>query len=100
MLFIAVIKKANNIIAFKRFLMFLPLLIIVKFPFEIISGVIAGLICKAYFATQMKRKLEGYQNDIIKSHQKIIELEELNAKLERRVKELEEYFSKDSISMN
>ncbi len=80
--------------------MFLSLLAIIKFPFEIISGVIAGLICKVYFGNQMKNKLKGYQNDIIKSHERVRELEDLNDKLEKRLKEHEVKFSKDSISLN
>lgn len=80
--------------------MFFSLLNTVTFPFEVISGVIAGLICKAYFANQMKNKLKGYQNDIIKSHERIIELEDLNNKLEKRLKDMEGQFSKAGISMN
>lgn len=80
--------------------MFFPLLDIIKFPIEVISGIIAGLICKAYFATQMKSKLKGYQDDIIKSQERILELEDLNDKLEKRLKDLEGQFSKDHISLN
>lgn len=80
--------------------MLFPLLNIIQFPFEIISGIIAGLICKAYFATQMKRKIKGYQNDITKSRERIIELEALNEKLIKRLQEMKDYFSKDSINMN
>lgn len=81
-------------------MMFFPLLTVINFPFEIISGVIAGLICKAYFATRMKSKLKTYENDIIKSRERILELEDMNGKLEKRLKDLEGKFSKDSISMN
>ncbi len=80
--------------------MFFALANIIDFPFEVLSGVIAGLICKAYFATQMKSKLRGYQNDIIKSQRRILELEDLNDKLEKRLKDLEGQFSKDGINMN
>lgn len=76
------------------------LLFIMMYPVEIISGIAAGLVCKAYFATRMKSKIKDYQDDIIKSQERIKELEALNEKLEKRLKEMEDYFSKDSISMN
>ncbi len=85
-----------------------PLLnIMLQYTLQILSGIAAGLLCKAYFATRLKSKIKDYQNDIInyqnditKSLEKIIELEALNKKLEKRLKEMENYFSKDSINMN
>lgn len=80
--------------------MFFPLLSVMNFPVEIISGIVAGLLCKAYFATRMKSKIKDYQNDIVNSQEKIIELEALNEKLQKRLKEMEDRFSKDNIIMN
>lgn len=84
----------------QTFLMLFPSLNIIDFPIEVLSGVIAGLICKAYFVTKMKSKLKNYQDDIIKSQERILELEDLNDKLEKRLKDLEGQFSKDRISLN
>jgi hypothetical protein len=66
----------------------------------VLSGVIAGFICKAYFAAKMQNKIKDCQNDLMKSQEKVFELQTLNDNLENRLRELERYFSKDSISMN
>lgn len=66
----------------------------------VLAGIVAGLICKAYFAFQMQGKIKDYQGDIVKSHAKILELEAKNDKLEKRIKELEGSFTKDRIFMN
>lgn len=80
--------------------MFFPSLNIINFPFELASGIIAGLICRAYFFTKMKNKLKRYENDLTKSQERILELEDENDKLEKRLKDVEVHFSKDSINMN
>jgi len=80
--------------------MFFPFLEIKEFPFEIVSGVVAGLICKAYFANRLKSKLMESENQTLKNQERIRELEELNDKLEKRLKDMETLFSKDSISLN
>jgi hypothetical protein len=78
-----------------------PLLdIFVQYSGAVIVGLLVGLLCKAYFARQMHNKIEEYQGDIIKSHSKILSLESINEKLEKRVKELEGQFPKDRIFMN
>lgn len=66
----------------------------------VLSGVIAGLVCKAYYTARMQNKIKCYEDDIIKSREKVFELEELNKKLENRLKDMEAFFSKDRISMN
>lgn len=76
------------------------LLSMMKFPVEIISGIVAGVLYKAYFATRMKSKIKDFQNQIIKSEERIIQLEALNEQLEKRLKEMEDCFSRDSINMN
>ena len=76
--------------------MFSPLLnILMQYAGPVMAGIVVGLICKAYFASQMQGKIKGYQSDIVKSHSKILELEAKNDQLEKRVKELEGTFSKD-----
>jgi cell division protein FtsB len=66
----------------------------------VLSGIVVGLGCKAFFAQQFQGKIRDYQADILKSHTKIHELEARNAELEKRVKELEDYFVLDKLSMN
>ena len=81
--------------------MFSPLLnIVMEYGGPVLAGIVVGLICKAYFASQMQNKIRGYQSDIVKSHSKILELEAYSGKLEKRVKELEGSFTKDRIFMN
>ncbi|HEX8331248.1 MAG TPA: hypothetical protein VF622_01430 [Segetibacter sp.] len=78
-----------------------PLLdIFVQYSGAVIAGLLVGLICKAYFAHQMQSKIEEYQEDIVKSHSRILSLDSINEKLEKRVKELEGQFPKDRIFMN
>lgn len=81
--------------------MFSPILnIVMQYGGPMVVGIVAGLICKAYFAGQMQNKIRGYQSDIVKSHAKILELEAKNGHLEKRIKEIEGNFSKDRIFMN
>ena len=81
--------------------MFSPLLnILMQYGGAVLAGIFAGLICKAFFATQMQRKIREYQCDIVKSHSKILELDAKNGQLEKRIKELEGAFTKDKIFMN
>jgi uncharacterized coiled-coil DUF342 family protein len=65
-----------------------------------LTGIAVGLICKVYFASQMHKKIRGYQGDIVKSHSRILELDAKNDELEKRIKELEGSFIKDRIFMN
>lgn len=80
--------------------MFFPSLNIIIQYYAILSGIVAGLICKAYFAVKAQNKINDCENELMKSQEKIFELKALNDQLEKRIKELESYFSKDSISMN
>lgn len=81
--------------------MFSPLLnIVMEYAGSVLAGIAVGLICKAYFASQMHTKILGYQSDIVKSHARILELDARNDKLEKRIKELEGSFTKDRIFMN
>ena len=81
--------------------MFSPLLnIVMQYGGAVLAGIVVGLICKAYFASQMQSKIRGYQGDIVKSHAKILELEAKNDQLEKQIKELDNSFTKDRIFMN
>ncbi|WP_018611970.1 hypothetical protein [Segetibacter koreensis] len=71
-----------------------------KLPFEIISGIVAGLICKVYFRSVMKNKIKNYENDILENQERIRQLEDLNEKLEKRLKDFESQFLKHGFSMN
>ncbi len=74
--------------------------ILINYYFPVLLGIAAALICKAYFAHKMKKKIKEYENDLMKSQEKIFELEILNKNLQKRLKEMENYFSKDKIIMN
>jgi len=81
--------------------MFSPLLnIVMQYAGGVLTGIVVGLICKAYFATQMQGKIREYQGDIVKSHTKILELEAKNDRLEKRLKEIEGAFTKHRLFMN
>lgn len=81
--------------------MFSPLLnIVMQYGGAFLVGIVTGLLSKAYFASQMQRKIKGYQMEIVKSHSKILELEAKNDQLEKRFLEVEVTFSKDHLFMN
>ena len=70
--------------------MYSPLLNIVwQYAGAVVTGIVVGLIFKAYFASQLQNKIKRYQGEIVKSHAKILELEAINDKLEKRIKEVE-----------
>ena len=78
-----------------------PLLNIVFHTYgPVLSGIVAGLLYRAYFNRQVKSKIKGYQDDILRSNIKVFELEAINERLEKRLKEMEVCFSKDHIIMN
>ena len=78
-----------------------PLLsILMQYAGAVTAGIVVGLIFKVYFASQVHKKIKGYQGEIVRSHSKILSLEEINGKLEKRVKEAERTFAKDRIFMN
>jgi septal ring factor EnvC (AmiA/AmiB activator) len=81
--------------------MYSPLLNIVsQYAGAVLAGLLVGLICKAYFASQMQRKIRDYQGEIVKSHSKILELEATNYRLEKKVKDVETSFSNERLVMN
>ncbi len=78
-----------------------PLLnILMQYAGSVATGVLVGLIFKVYFANQVRKKIRGYQAEIIKSHSKILKLEETNDKLEKWVRDCESNFEKDQLIMN
>ena len=81
--------------------MFSPVLsIVMQYGGPVLAGVLVALICKAYFATQIQKKIHEYEGDILKSHSKILELEAQNDKLQKTIKEAKRVFTKDFIFMN
>ena len=72
----------------------------IQYYAPIVAGVIAGLICRTYFADKMQNKIKKYENNLRKTHEKIVELEAVNENLQMRLKEMENYFSRDKIIMN
>lgn len=81
--------------------MYSPLLnIMFQYGGAVLAGLLVGLVFKAYFASQMQRKIKDYQGQIVKSHSKILELEAINYRLEKKVKEVEAVFAKDRMVMN
>ncbi len=78
-----------------------PLLsIIMEYAGPVAAGILVGLIFKVYFASKIQNKIREYQGEIVKSHSKILKLEELNTKLEKRLKNYEKSFSPDQLIMN
>ncbi len=75
-----------------------PLLnILMQYAGSVVTGVLIGLIFKVYFANQVRKKIRGYQAEIIKSHSKILKLEETNNKLEKWVRDCESNLKRTSI---
>jgi hypothetical protein len=78
-----------------------PLLtIIMEYAGPVAAGILIGLLFRVYFAGRVQKKMREYQGEIIRSHSRILVLEEINGRLEVRVKELEKGFSKDQLFMN
>lgn len=78
-----------------------PLLnIIMQYSGAVSAGIVVSLLCKAFYASQMRTKIRNYQSDIVKSHAKILELEAKSDRLEKRLKEAEGIFNNDRILMN
>lgn len=81
--------------------MYSPLLnIVMQYGGAVLVGIATGLISKAYFLSQLQKKIKGYQMDIVKSHSKILELEAANDKLEKQLNEKESTFSREHLFMN
>jgi uncharacterized membrane protein (DUF106 family) len=81
--------------------MFSPLLnIVMQYGGAVLIGIVTGLICKAYFASQVQGKVRRYQGEMVKSHARILELEAKNDQLEKRLKDAECRFIKDQLVFN
>lgn len=63
-------------------------------------GIVIGLFFKLYFATQVQKKMRDYQGEIVKSHSRILQLEEVNTNLEKRLKEQHGEFVSDKVFLN
>lgn len=74
--------------------------ILIQYYGPVFFGVAAAVICKAYFANKLQNKIRDYENELMKSREKVFELEMVNKNLQERLKEMEDYFSKDRIIMN
>jgi len=81
--------------------MFSPLLnMIFEYGGAVLAGIVAGLLTKAFSASQTHKKIKGYQGEIVKSHARILELEGKNEKLEKKLKELEKGYTKEQLILN
>lgn len=81
--------------------MFTPLLnVIMQYAGAVAVGIFVGLMAKAYFASKFHNKIRNYQGEIVKSHEKILELEALNYRLEKKLKDIESAFIKEKLVMN
>ena len=81
--------------------MFSPVLdILYEYGGAVLAGILAGLLCKVYFASQLHKKMRDYQGEIVKSHARILELEAENDQLQKRVKDVEKTFTKAHMFMN
>lgn len=88
-------------IVYKPFSMFSPLInVLMQYAGSVLLGIIAGLVCKAYFASHYAKKIREYEGDILKSHAKILELEAKNDKLEKRIRENQRSMGRDYLVMN
>lgn len=75
-----------------------PLLnILMQYGGAVIAGIVVGLLFKAYFASQIQKKMREYQSDIVRSHAKILDLEAENGQLSKKLKEMEVSFSRDKV---
>lgn len=63
------------------------------------AGILTGLLFKVYFAARVQKKIQDYQGEIVRSHSRILHLEEINDQLEKKIREAES-FSKDVLIMN
>ena len=78
-----------------------PLLsILMQYAGSVAAGIVVGLLFKMYFAMQVQKKIRGYQGEIVKSHSRILRLEEINGNLEKRLNESSRSFPKDQLVMN
>ena len=66
---------------------------------SVAAGILVGLLFKVYFASRMQKKIREYQGEIVRSHSRILHLEEINDRLEKKIREVDS-FSKDALIMN
>ena len=59
---------------------------VMQYGSAVLVGIVVGLLFKGFFASQVQKKIRGYQGDIIRSHARILELEALKAGLKSVVK--------------
>ena len=74
--------------------------ILMEYAGSVAAGIVVGLLFKMYFASQVHKKIKGYQGEIVKSHSRILRLEEINGNLEKKLNETSSRFSKDQLIMN
>ncbi len=81
--------------------MYSPLLnIVFQYAGSVLAGILVAVLLKAYFASKMHRKIKDYQGEIVKNHARILELEALNYRLEKKLSDGEKRFSKEAMMMN
>lgn len=61
-------------------------------------SIIIGVLIKVFYAQQTKGKFKEYQSEIAKSHSRILKLEVLNEKLQKRLNEVENASSRIKIA--
>lgn len=61
-------------------------------------SIIMGILIKVFYAQQTKVKFKEYQGEIAKSHSRILKLEVLNEKLQKRLNEVENTSSRIKIA--
>ena len=78
-----------------------PLLsILMEYAGSVAAGIVVGLLFKMYFASQVHKKIKDYQGEIVKSHSRILRLEEINGKLEKSLQETRRSFPQDQLVLN
>ncbi len=74
--------------------------ILVYYAGVIAFGSFVGIAVRVYFAHRDQKKIKSYREEIVDSHTRILQLEDINKQLEKRVKELEKIYSYDHLFMN
>ena len=78
-----------------------PLLdIFFQYGGAVVAGIIVGLFCKVFFARQMQSKIRDYQSEIVKSHSKILTLQEEEDQLQRKIKDLETRLKRERLILS
>lgn len=74
--------------------------LVLQYAGPVAAGLGIGLLFKMYFAMQVQKRIKDYQGEIVKSHSRILRLEEINGNLEKRLNETSRSFSKDQLILN